>query len=158
MERKNNYTTETLTAIWNEICDAVTGGYAFNKSHSASYAMMSYQTAWLKHYYPKQFYASLMTLESEKTNGQQKVGDLIVECKKLGIPIISPDINLSQEEFTSNQNGILYRITAITGVGSSVINHIESLRPIKSLSDFVERGKKNYKKECSYKFNKIRML
>ena len=145
--KNNNYSEKILNTIWNEICESVSGGYGFNKSHSASYAMISYQTAWLKHYYPKEFYASLMTLESTKINGQQRVGDLIVECKKLGIPIIPPDINHSQNEFIANKDGILYKITAITGVGEASINHIKSLRPIKSLSDMLTRGTKRYIKK-----------
>ena len=138
----NKKSLSDITNVWEEICNTVSGGYGFNKSHSASYAVMSYQTAWLKHYYPKHFYASLMTMESDKENGQQRVGDLIAECKKLNINIIPPNINDSQGEFIASKDGILYRITAITGVGKTVIDHIKSLRPIKGLSDLLKRGTK----------------
>ena len=125
--------------IWKEIEHSVDGGYSFNKSHSASYAMLSYQTAWLKYYYPKHFFASVMTSEKADSDGQSVIANYIVECKSLGIPVLPPDINLGNEDFGVGKDGITYRITAITHVGESAIKSIQKMRPITSFKDFMER-------------------
>jgi DNA polymerase-3 subunit alpha len=141
---KNNINLNDANEVWNEICNAVDGGYSFNKSHSASYAMLSYQTAYLKCFYPKQFYASLMTSDGDDS---EKIATYIAECKKRGISILPPDINKSNEYFKVEDNGIRYRITTIKHVGESAINHIKQLRPIKSFEDFMERREKSYIKQ-----------
>lgn len=130
--------------LWDEICDVVDGGYGFNKSHSASYAIISYQTAWLKYYYPEHFYASLMTKSGDD---QDLVANYIAECKQRDIKILPPDINLSDEEFIVARGGINYRITTIKHVGDSAIQHIKELRPIKSFDDFLERREKQHIKK-----------
>lgn len=112
---------------------------SFNKSHSASYAVLSFQTAWLKYYYPEEFYASLMCSEKTDGDGQSAISGYITECKQRGIKILPPDINLSEDSFLVTEKGINYKITTITNVGDSAIVGIKALRPIKSFKDFLER-------------------
>lgn len=138
------YNIVDIETIWKEIEDAVDGGYSFNKSHSASYAVLSYQTAWLKYYYPEHFYASLMSSEKTDGDGQDAIASYIAECKHQGLTILPPDINLSGEEFVVSKGGIKYRITTIKHVGDSAIESIEALRPITSFNDFMERREKKH--------------
>jgi len=142
-----NYNEKQYEDIWNEICDAVAGGYSFNKSHSTSYAVISFQTAWLKCHYPEHFYASLMTGEATDGPGQDAIAGYIAECKKRGITILPPDINLSGEDFVVAKGGVNYRITTIKHVGESVIAHIKELRPVNSFSDFMQRREKKHIKK-----------
>lgn len=144
---ERGYDKEEVILIWNEIEDAVDGGYSFNKSHSASYAVISYQTAWLKINYPEHFYASLMSSEKTDGVGQDAISGYIAECKQRGINILPPDVNKSGEEFVVSDKGINYRITTIKSVGDSAIVGIENLRPIKSFEDFMERKEKKFIKK-----------
>ena len=97
-------------------------GYGFNKSHSAAYALISYQTAYLKTYYPEQFMAAVLSTELGNTD---KIYTLLKECQSLGIRVQKPDILSSQKEFFVNdQNVIEYGLGAIKGVADSFINHI----------------------------------
>ncbi|WP_456403295.1 DNA polymerase III subunit alpha [Hydrogenimonas sp.] len=119
-------------------------GYGFNKSHSAAYAMVTYQTAWLKTHYPAEFMAALLTSEKDNTD---KVVKYIDEVKRLGIRLLAPDINRSALEFTpdADEEGnevILFGLGAIKGVGDAAVNAILAAReegPFKSLDDFVSR-------------------
>ena len=131
---ERGYEMEDMEVVWGEI-EASVGSYSFNKSHSASYAMTSFQTAWLKLYYPEHFYASLMSVEED----QGKIGAYIAECKRKGIKILPPHINESREDFVVTTEGINYRITAIAHVGDSAIKAINKLRPIESFDDLMER-------------------
>ncbi len=144
---RNGYTGEELDKVWLEIENAVAGGYSFNKSHSASYAVISYQTAWLKYYYPEHFYASLMTSEKTDGDGQTAIAGYIAECKQRGISILPPDINSSGEDFVVAKGGVQYRITTIKHVGESAIAHIKELRAIDSFDDFMQRRKKKHIKK-----------
>lgn len=143
----NNYDIKEMKKIWNEIVDIVNQGYGFNKSHSASYAMISFQTAYLKYYYPKHFYASLMSSEKTDGVGQDAIANYITECKQRGINILPPNINTSNDNYVITKEGINYRITTISHVGESAIRHIKKLRPIKSFEDFMERHEKKYVKK-----------
>ena len=125
--------------VWSEIEDAVDGGYSFNKSHSASYAQTSYQTAWLKVKYPEHFYASQMSAEKEDSDGQSAIAGYIAELKQRGIAVLPPSINSSTEKFRPTKEGIAYRITTIKHVGESAIRAINKMRPVKSFEDFLER-------------------
>lgn len=136
---ERGYDKTLIEEIWSEICDAIANGYSFNKSHSASYAMASFQTAYLKCYYPEHFYASLMSAEKTDGDGQTAISGYINECKQQGIKIIPPDVNMSTDRFEVTDEGIAYRITAIKHVGESAIRHINELRPIKSFDDFMNR-------------------
>lgn len=141
MER--GYEKDLVEQIWREIEDAVDGGYSFNKSHSASYAMTSFQTAYLKYYYPEHFYAATMSAEKTDAIGQSAISSFIAESKQRGITILPPDINKSTERFVVTEKGVAYRITTITHVGESAIKHINSLRPIASFEDFMMRRNKS---------------
>lgn len=138
------YDVTDVTNLWQEIVEIVSGQYGFNKSHSASYAVISYQTAWLKHYYPEHFYASLMSSEKTDADGQDKIAGYIAECKQRGLKILPPDINESDDDFVIVKGGINYRITAIKHVGDSAIESIQALRPIKSFEDFMARREKRH--------------
>lgn len=140
---RNGIDDSTAKSVWSEIEISVSGGYSFNKSHSASYAVLSYQTAWLKCYFPEHFYASLMSSEKTDGDGQNAIAQYIMECKALGIKILPPDINNSNDSFNVLDDGISYRITTIKHVGETAIKHIVNLRPIQSFQDFIDRRKKS---------------
>lgn len=145
--------------VWKEIEDAVDGGYSFNKSHSASYAQTSYQTAWLKVKYPAHFYASLMSAEKTDGEGQDAISGYIAELKARGIRILPPSINSSSEKFEPvpgntggisgttkrgpdgimDEYGIAYRLTTVKSVGDTAYPAILEGRPYKSFEDFLER-------------------
>jgi DNA polymerase-3 subunit alpha len=119
-------------------------GYGFNKSHSAAYAMVTFQTAWLKTYYPQEFMAALLTSEKDNTD---KVVKYIDEVKRMGIELSPPDINDSQLEFSAiekeGQDHILFGLAAIKGVGEAAVESILEARneggPFRDMQDFVNR-------------------
>lgn len=114
--------------------------YAFNKSHAACYAVVAYQTAYLKYYYPVEFMAALMTSVIENS---AKVASYIMVCKSMGINILPPDINKGQRSFSVDNGSIRYALSAIKGVGGPVIDTIaeerESNGEFTSLQDFITR-------------------
>lgn len=130
---------DVVEEIWCDIEDAVDGGYSFNKSHSASYAQTSYQSAWLKVHYPIHFYSALMSAEGTDGDGQSAIAGYIHELKQKGVRILPPSINQSTEKFRPTKEGIAYRITTIKHVGDSAIKAINEMRPITSFEDFLER-------------------
>lgn len=140
---KNGYQLELAIDLWKEIEDAVDGGYSFNKSHSASYAVISYQTAYLKHHYPVEFYSAMMSYEKADGKGQIQISNYIKECKKLGISILPPDINEGTDMFFPIDNSIQFRLNMITDLGDSAFENIKEMRPIKSYDDFMERRSKS---------------
>jgi len=109
-------------------------GYGFNKSHSAAYAMITYQTAWLKKYYPTEFLSALLTYEADNTD---KIAKYIDEAKELGIEVLPPDVNKSNAEFTPVKDKILFGLSAIKGVGTKAIESIVENRPFKDIEDFI---------------------
>jgi DNA polymerase-3 subunit alpha len=112
--------------------------YAFNKSHAAAYAILAYQTAYLKHYYPVEFMAALLT---SVTGNSAKVAQYIQDCKRMGINVLPPDINTSYKHFTVNDGNINFGLLAIKNVGKGIIASIISTRksaPFKSFIDFCE--------------------
>ena len=109
-------------------------GYGFNKSHSAAYALITYQTAFLKTYYPAEFFAALMTYEADNN---EKIAKYIEEAKSLGIDVLPPNVNKSNAEFTPIKNKILFGLSAIKGVGSKAIESITQNRPFSDLNDFI---------------------
>ena len=116
-------------------------GYGFNKSHSAAYALIAYQTAWLKTHYTSEFMAAVFSADMDNTD---KIDELIHECRDLGIEMLPPDINLSRYEFAADQEkNIRYGLGAIKGVGHNAIDVITSERgengPFTSLTDFCSR-------------------
>ena len=101
-------------------------GYGFNKSHSAAYALVSYQTAWLKAHYPAEFMAAVLSADMDNT---EKVVTLIDDCRQLGLTIVPPDINQSEYRFTVNDEGhIVYGMGAIKGAGEGILNIITEER------------------------------
>ena len=115
------------------------GGYGFNKSHSAAYALIAYQTAYLKTHFPVEFMASLLTSEMHSTDGVVK---FIAECRNHDIPILPPDINASDKEFTVDGGRIRFGLVAVKNVGESAIESIIEARSdqeFTSLFDFCER-------------------
>ena len=115
------------------------GGYGFNKSHSAGYAFVAYQTAYLKTHYPKEFMASLLTYESID---RDKCVEYIGECKQMGIEVTPPDINESNEAFTVVGEGIRLGLAAIKGVGhkavEGIIKHRDEVGGFTDLFQFCE--------------------
>ncbi len=118
-------------------------GYGFNKSHSAAYAMITFQTAWLKTYYPQEFMAALLTSEKDNTD---KVVKYIDEAKRMKIFLGAPDINHSQLEFSAinkdGQDQILFGLGAIKGVGEAAVESILEARvegEFKDIQDFINR-------------------
>ena len=136
---ERGYDKQEAEELWNEILSIVSQGYSFNKAHSASYAVLSYETAWLKYYYPEHFYSAIMTYEDSGTDGQSKIGKYITECRNNGISIIPPDINTSFDTFIAGDKTISYKLTSVNTVGDSAIKSIIGMRPIKSFDDFLER-------------------
>ncbi len=114
--------------------------YAFNKSHAACYAVVAYQTAWLKYYYPVEFMAALMT---SVIDSAKKVSEYTLTCRNMGIELLPPDINQGQSGFSVDGESIRYALTAIKGVGQSAIDDIVAERkargPFQNLKEFLER-------------------
>ena len=114
--------------------------YAFNKSHAAAYAVVAYQTAWLKYYYPVEFMAALMTSVIDNST---KVSEYILVCRQMGIQILAPDINESVGVFSVSDGAIRYGLNAIKSVGKPVIEELirerEDGGPFKDLADFIDR-------------------
>jgi DNA polymerase-3 subunit alpha len=115
------------------------GGYGFNKSHSAAYALIAFQTAYLKAHYPVEFIASLLTSEMHSTDGVVKY---IAECRSHGIDILPPDINESDKTFTVNGSKMRFGLAAVKNVGEAAIDIMSEAREenqFSSLFDFCER-------------------
>ncbi len=129
-------------AVANKIFDEMTdfAKYAFNKSHAAAYAVVSYQTAFLKYYYPVEFMAALMTSVIDKST---KVSEYIQVCRQMGIAVMPPDINEGVGGFSVSGSSIRYGLSAIKSVGRPVIETLIAERtlggPFRSLADFIER-------------------
>ncbi|MBU3069564.1 DNA polymerase III subunit alpha [Aestuariicella sp. G3-2] len=115
-------------------------GYGFNKSHSAAYAVVSYQTAWLKAHYPAQFMAATMSSDMDKTD---KVVTFIEECREMGLTLLPPDVNQGEFHFNVDDEGnIIYGLGAIKGLGEGPIDNIIEARksgPFTDLFDFCAR-------------------
>ncbi|MCI7795535.1 MAG: DNA polymerase III subunit alpha [Lachnospiraceae bacterium] len=128
--------------IANQIFDDMTdfAKYAFNKSHAAAYAVVAFQTAFLKYYYPKEFMAALMTSVMDNVS---KISEYILACRNMGISILPPDINEGYGGFSVSGDSIRYGLSAIKSVGRSVVDIIvkerENNGPFRTLEDFVSR-------------------
>ncbi|MBS4534790.1 DNA polymerase III subunit alpha [Clostridium sp. D2Q-14] len=135
---RNGIDEEYANKIYDEMIDFAK--YAFNRSHSAAYAVLAYETAWLKYYYPVEFMAALLTSVMGNTNS---VSLYIHESKSLEIDILAPDINESYDKFTVSNGKIRYGLAAIKNVGTSLIDSIVSERnsggKFLSLTDFCSR-------------------
>ena len=124
--------------IYDEMIDFAK--YAFNKSHAAAYAVVAYQTAWLKYYYPVEFMAALMTSVIDNST---KVSEYILTCRQMSIGILAPDVNESESAFSVSGGAIRYGLNAIKSIGRPVIESIIAERkaggPYVDLSDFIHR-------------------
>jgi DNA polymerase-3 subunit alpha len=136
--RKNNISQNAATGIFNLM--EFFAGYGFNKSHSAAYAVVAYQTAYLKSHYPLEFMAALMTSLMGNT---EKMSALIRECRRMNIRLFPPCINKSETTFTVTTEGILFGMGAIKNVGEGALANILEARAaggeFKSLADFCSR-------------------
>ena len=134
----NGIDEKTANTIYDEMIDFAK--YAFNKSHAACYAVVAYQTAYLKYYYPVEFMAALMTSLMDNAG---KTAEYILTCRQMGISILPPDINEGESGFSVSGNAIRYGLSAIKSVGTSVVDSIVAERQqnglFTSLEDFVER-------------------
>ncbi|MCY7294310.1 DNA polymerase III subunit alpha [Alteromonas sp. a30] len=121
---KNNIDPELATKIFDLV--EKFAGYGFNKSHSAAYALVSYQTLWLKAHYPAEFMAAVMSADMDNTD---KIVTLVDECQRLGLEVLPPDLNTGKYKFSVNTEGdIVYGIGAIKGVGEGPIEAIIKAR------------------------------
>ena len=134
----NGIDEKTANKIYDEMIDFAK--YAFNKSHAAAYAVVSYQTAYLKYYYPREFMAALMTSIMDNAD---KVAEYIYACRQMGIEILPPDVNVGEGNFSVDGDCIRYGLSAIKSVGIPVIEALVKEREengiFKSLKDFIER-------------------
>ena len=145
---------EAASKIYDEMMDFAK--YAFNKSHAACYAVVAYQTAFLKYYYPVEFMAALMT---SVIDNSEKVAEYIMVCKSMGITILPPDINQGESGFSVNGRSIRYALTAIKSVGRPVIDAVVEERrergPYVNLKDFITRvAQKDVNKKAMENFIK----
>ncbi|MCC8066589.1 MAG: DNA polymerase III subunit alpha, partial [Clostridiales bacterium] len=138
----NGIDEKTANKIFDEMTDFAR--YAFNKSHAAAYAVVAYQTAWLKYYYPVEFMAALMTSVIDNPG---KVAEYTLVCRQMGIEILPPDINTGESGFSVQNSKIRYALSALKSIGRSVIDGIVEERKrngvFRSLQDFIERVSSN---------------
>jgi DNA polymerase-3 subunit alpha len=119
------------------------GGYGFNKSHSAAYALVSYQTAYLKTHYTPEFMAALLSSEIEDGNKRDIMVDHIADARRMGVEVLPPDVNISEAAFTVLQGKIVFGLMAIKGLGRAAADEVTRARseggPFRDLFDFCER-------------------
>ena len=153
----NGIDEATANKIYDEMIDFAK--YAFNKSHAAAYAVVSYQTAYLKYYYPVEFMAALMTSVIDFPN---KVAEYILVCRQMGIKILPPDVNCGMYGFSVDNGAIRYGLSAIKSVGRPVIESLvrerEENGQYRSLKDFMERNSPQINKRAVENFIKAGAL
>lgn len=130
---------EVLEKIWSDW--EAFAKYAFNKSHATCYAWVSYQTAWLKTYYPSEFQASNLT---QNSSNMEEMKEIMADCKKAGIKVLNPDVNESESDFSVNKAGdVRFGLGGLKGFGANVVQSIignrEAQGPFSDLFDFIER-------------------
>lgn len=134
--KKNGYSESLAKTLWNEI--VVFADYGFNLSHAVGYAITSYKTAWLKTHYPVEFMAAALACEEK----QDQLIVYLQECKRMGIPVLPPDVNESGLMFTPRNGTIRFGLDAIKNVGEAanlIINERNARGSFKDLFDFAER-------------------
>ena len=121
-------------------------GYGFNKAHAACYAMIAYQTAYLKANYPVEYMTAVLTAESRANTGparDDKISSIVAECKRMGIALLPPDINASEVEFSIEHNAIRFGLSAVKNVGTAAIDSVIVTRksdgPFTSLTNLISR-------------------
>ncbi len=134
----NGISEQVAQSLYDEIVDFA--NYAFNKAHAVCYAVVAYQTAYLKCHYPRQYMAALMTSVLDSAT---KISGYISECKEMGIPVLPPDVNHSDDHFTVEGNAIRFGLGAVKNVGRGLIRSMAKKRneggSFRSLEDFIER-------------------
>ena len=134
----NGVSETAAQSIYDEIVEFA--NYAFNKAHAVCYAVVSYQTAYLKCHYPRQYMAALMTSVLDSAT---KISGYIAECKELGIPVLPPDVNRSEDHFSVEDDAIRFGMGAVKNVGRGLIRSMSAKRteggPFRSMEDFLER-------------------
>ena len=134
----NGIPEDIAQAIYDEIYDFA--NYAFNKAHAVCYAVVAYQTAWFKYYYPKEYMAALLT---SVLDSQNKVPVYIGECREMGIALLPPDVNRSKDSFTVEEGGIRFGLGAIKNIGrgfiQGVVKEREARGDFASFQDFCQR-------------------
>ena len=134
----NGIREEVAQSLYDEI--VAFANYAFNKAHAVCYAVVAYQTAYLKCHYPRQYMAALMTSVLDSAT---KISGYIAECKELGIPVLPPDINHSGDHFSVEGDAIRFGLGAVKNVGHGLIRSVAAKReeggPFRSLEDFIQR-------------------
>ena len=135
---KNGVSEAAAQSIYDEIVEFA--NYAFNKAHAVCYAVVAYQTAYLKAHYPQQYMAALMTSVLDRLD---KISGYFAECKDLGIGVLPPDINHSEDPFVAEGDAIRFGLGAVKNVGRGLIRSLSAKRaedgPFKSLEDFLQR-------------------
>ena len=135
---KNGVSEVAAQSIYDEIVEFA--NYAFNKAHAVCYAVVAYQTAYLKAHYPQQYMAALMTSVLDRLD---KISGYFNECKEMGITVLPPDINHSEDPFVAEGDAIRFGLGAVKNVGRGLIRSISAKRaeegPFKSLEDFLQR-------------------
>lgn len=136
--KERGYSDEAIQAVWDVLVPFA--GYAFNKSHSAAYGLVSYQTAYLKANYPAEYMAALLTSVADD---KDKMAVYLAECRQMGIKILSPDVNESVVDFTAVGNDVRFGLKAVRNVGVPVIESLVKTRGEKgkytSFADFLDK-------------------
>ena len=149
----NGVSEAAAQSIYDEIVEFA--NYAFNKAHAVCYAVVSYQTAYLKCHYPKQYMAALMTSVLDSAT---KISGYIAECKELGIPVLPPDVNHSEDHFHVEGDAIRFGMGAVKNVGRGLIRSMSAKRaedgPFRSMEDFLERMAEELNKRAVENFIK----
>jgi DNA polymerase-3 subunit alpha len=134
----NGIPAQTANGIYDQLLDFAS--YAFNKAHAVCYAQIAYETAYLKCHYPKEYMAALMTSVLDSTT---KISEYIGECKELGIPLLPPDVNESNDQFTVTEAGIRFGLGAVKNIGTGFVKSLMQERAdhgkFTSLEDFCQR-------------------
>jgi len=134
----NGVPRETAQGIWDKM--ATFARYGFNKSHATAYAVLTYQTAYLKANHPREFMAALLTVDA---GNMDKVTEALEECRRMGIPVRKPDVNRSGIDFTVEDDAIRFGLTSVKGVGRQAAEAVVKARadgaPFPSLLDFAAR-------------------
>lgn len=133
---EKGWTNEQLIEIWQLLLKQ--SSYCFNRGHAVAYGLLSYLTAYLKTHYTIYFMASLLTSKSDKV---EKISIVINDCKRLGIKVSPPNVNISNMEFTAlpDKNEILFGLLAVKGLGESIVKNIIENRPYTSFNDFTDK-------------------
>ncbi len=135
---KNGISASVADSIYDEIVDFAS--YAFNKAHAVCYAQVAYETAYLKCHYPREYMAALMTSVLDSTT---KISEYIAECRELGIAVLPPDVNQSNDQFTVTDEGIRFGLGAVKNIGMGFVANLMEERnsggPFSSLENFCQR-------------------